>query len=115
DAAAGDVLGWAEALRACIRSHQRDVELLRPWAMRARVKTGSLDRSATQLESIPNLGDLPDLYDDAASQHSMLEQAAVAHAGEAARSRFGTNFVVGLDVRVPDAVAGDACAGRQPA
>ncbi len=32
DAAAGDVLAWAEALRACIRSHQRDVELLKPWA-----------------------------------------------------------------------------------
>jgi cyclic beta-1,2-glucan synthetase len=84
DAAAGDVLGWAEALRACIRSHQRDVDLLRPWAVRARVKTGALDRSATQLESIPKLGDLPDLYDDAASQRSMLNQAAVAHAGEAA-------------------------------
>src|SRR5208337_2078398 len=34
---------------------------------------------------------------------------------DAGRSRLGADFVVGLDVRVPDAVAGDARAGGQPA
>ena len=86
DSAAGDVLAWAEALRSCIRSHQRDVELLKPWAVRARVKTGALDISSTQLESIPKLGDLPDLYNDAASWDSTLDRAALARAGDAART-----------------------------
>ena len=35
--------------------------------------------------------------------------------GDAARQRLGADLLVGLDVRVPDAVAGDARAGRQPA
>ena len=34
---------------------------------------------------------------------------------DAGRPRLGAGLVVGLDVRVPDAVAGDARAGRQPA
>ena len=37
-------------------------------------------------DSIPTLGDLPDLYNDAASQDSTLDQAAAAHASEAARA-----------------------------
>ncbi len=32
DAEATEVLAWAESLRACIRSHQREIELLLPWA-----------------------------------------------------------------------------------
>ncbi len=40
DAAAGDVLTWAEALQACIRSHRRDVELLKPWASCRRRRGG---------------------------------------------------------------------------
>ncbi len=71
DLAAADVLVWAEALRACIRSHQRDVELLKPLAT-----------DGTPLESIPKLGDLPDLY----NEHSTLDQAAAARAGGAARA-----------------------------
>ncbi len=70
DLAAGEVLIWAEALRACFRSHQRDVELLKPWT----------------LDSIPALGDLPDLYSDAASQNSAPDQDALARAREAARA-----------------------------
>ncbi len=84
DSAADNVLAWTEALRACIRSHQRNVELLKPWAMRARVKTGALDAGSTQVESIPKLGDLPDLYNDAATHGSTLDQPAVARAGAAA-------------------------------
>jgi cyclic beta-1,2-glucan synthetase len=71
DPAAADVLGWAEALRACIRSHQRDIELLKPWT----------------LESMPALGDLPDLYSNAsASRDSALDRVAVARAGGAAKA-----------------------------
>ncbi|MGA9724355.1 MAG: glucoamylase family protein [Candidatus Binatus sp.] len=71
DPAAADVLAWAEALRACIRSHQRDIELLKPWT----------------LDSMPALGDLPDLYNDApASRDSALDRVAVARAGGAAKA-----------------------------
>ncbi len=70
DPASGDVLAWAEALRACIRSHQRDVELLKPCT----------------LDSIPALGDLPDLYDAAASRDSSLDPSALAQARDAAKS-----------------------------
>ncbi|MFZ0678249.1 MAG: glucoamylase family protein, partial [Candidatus Binatus sp.] len=85
DSSAADVLVWSEALRACIGSHQRDLELLKPWTAGARVKTGTPD-GATQLESIPKLGDLPDLFDDATVQRSTLDQAAAAHASEEARA-----------------------------
>ncbi len=85
DSSAADVLVWSEALRACIGSHQRDLELLKPWTAGARVKTGTPD-GATQLESIPKLGDLPDLYNDATVQRSTLDQAAAAHASEEARA-----------------------------
>ena len=70
DPAAADVLVWAEALRACIASHQRDLELLEPLAT----------DGTTTLESIPKLGDLPDLYNDTAT----LDKDVAAHAGEAA-------------------------------
>jgi cyclic beta-1,2-glucan synthetase len=86
DPAAAEVLVWAEALRACIRSHDRDAELLRPWALRERVKTGSLDRAATSLDAMPTLGDLPDLYDDAVSQASAHDKDAPARAREAAKA-----------------------------
>ena len=64
DSAAADVLAWAEALRACIRSHRRDIELLKPWSTRG-ARDAAFDDPATQLDSIPALGDLPDLYDEA--------------------------------------------------
>ncbi len=71
DPGAADLLAWAEALRACIRSHQRDIELLKPLT----------------LDSMPALGDLPDLYSDAsASRDSTLDHVAVACAGGAAKS-----------------------------
>ena len=72
DPAAADVLIWAEALRSCIASHQRDLELLEPLAT----------DGTTTLESIPKLGDLPDLYNDTAT----LDQDVAARAGEAARA-----------------------------
>ena len=64
DVAAADVLAWAEALRASIRSHRRDVELLKPWPTRA-AHDAAFDTPPSQLDSIPALGDLPDLYDEA--------------------------------------------------
>ena len=54
----------AEALRASIRSHRRDVELLKPWPTRA-AHDAAFDTPPSQLDSIPALGDLPDLYDEA--------------------------------------------------
>ena len=78
DAAAGDVLVWAEALQACIRSHQRDVELLKPWASCGDVAAAS--------DSIPTLGDLPDIYNEAASRDSTLDHAELARASDAAKA-----------------------------
>ena len=70
DRAAGDVLVWAEALRACIGSHQRDVELLKPGT----------------LNSIPTLGDLPDIYSEAASRESTVDHDALVRARDSAIS-----------------------------
>jgi len=78
DSASADVLVWAEALRACIRSHQRDVELLKPLATRG-------TDGATH-DSIPTLGDLPDINNDAASRDSALDHVAVARASDAAKA-----------------------------
>ena len=78
DAAAGDVLIWAEALQACIRSHRRDVELLKPWA--------SCGDGAAAADSMPTLGDLPDIYNEAASRDSTLDHAELARASDAAKA-----------------------------
>jgi cyclic beta-1,2-glucan synthetase len=78
DAAAGDVLTWAEALQACIRSHRRDVELLKPWA--------SCGDAAAAAHSIPTLGDLPDIYNEAASRDSTLDHGELLRASDAAKA-----------------------------
>ena len=78
DAAAGDVLIWAEALQACIRSHRRDVELLEPLA--------SCGDGAAAADSLPALGDLPDIYNEAASRDSTLDHAELARASDAAKA-----------------------------
>ena len=76
DFPSGEVLAWAEALRACIGSHQRDVELLKPLA--------NQDAGATTPHAVPTLGDLPDLYNNAASRDSALDRVPVARASDAA-------------------------------
>jgi cyclic beta-1,2-glucan synthetase len=85
DPAAADVLTWAEALRASIRSHQRDIELLKPWVSRG-TREATPDAVATQLDSMPALGELPDLYDEAGSRDSTLDLHALARARDAAKS-----------------------------
>ena len=74
DSAADDVLTWAEALRACVRSHQKDLELLKPLA------TGAPS------DAIPRLGDLPDIYNEAATRDSPVDQDMVARASDAAKA-----------------------------
>jgi cyclic beta-1,2-glucan synthetase len=76
DPAAGEVLAWAEALRACISSHQRDVELLKPLATHG--------AGVTTPDAVPTLGDLPDIYSDATSGGTALDQFPVARASDAA-------------------------------
>jgi cyclic beta-1,2-glucan synthetase len=86
DSAAADVLAWAEALRACIRSHRRDINLLKPWSTRGARDAAFYD-SATELDSIPALGDLPDLYNEAIGQPgSAANHEAMARARDAAKS-----------------------------
>ena len=78
DPAAADVLAWAEALQACVRSHQRDVELLKPWALRAarerrpiRCRCWAIWRTYIA---------------DLASRDSTLDQVAIARASDAAKA-----------------------------
>ena len=78
DPAVADVLAWAEVLQACIRSHQRDVELLKPWLSRA--------ASGDAAESMPMLSDLADIYSDMASRDSTLDHDAIARASDAAKA-----------------------------
>ena len=78
DPAATDVLAWAEALRACIRSHQRDLELLKPLA--------NPDTRDATLETIPALGDLVDIYNEASGRDSTLDKDAIAPARDAAKA-----------------------------
>ena len=96
DPAAADVLAWAEALQACIRSHRRDVELLKPWASRR------CERRDVA-ESMPMLGDLADIYSDLASRDSTLDQDALARGerrGQGARAAAdGTRRDRGQDAR----------------
>ena len=72
DGAGAEVLAWAEAMRASIDSHRREVELLMPWASlvtgdaaiapaRANAAGISPDYAlGAVFDSIPTLGDLPD-------------------------------------------------------
>jgi len=62
DGASQTVLVWAEAARATVRDHERDLEALMPWAR----LTGSGAHVAgvdTLLGSVPTLVDLPDRCD----------------------------------------------------
>jgi cyclic beta-1,2-glucan synthetase len=72
-----EVLEWAELLRACIRSHQREIELLMPWAIIMASETASAlgsiesrkncgeDALETLLASVPTLATLSDRCDQA--------------------------------------------------
>jgi cyclic beta-1,2-glucan synthetase len=61
DDAGADLLWWAEALRSCIRSHERDVELLLPWAQVPSADVALRDLFA----SMPTLADLGDRCEEA--------------------------------------------------
>lgn len=65
DGASADVLTWAEAVRASIQGHARDLEQLMPWARlvaAARVdgETSPEEALGSLFDSIPTLADLPD-------------------------------------------------------
>jgi cyclic beta-1,2-glucan synthetase len=64
---AGDVQVWADALRATLQTHRRDLEAIMPWvsvlAADACLQTACPELTA--LASIPNLADLPDLCERA--------------------------------------------------
>ena len=75
------------------RRHARP-ELLRPAGLRGAARELRRDRQGRRAGA------------------ALVPPRARAHAG---RSRLGADLVVGIDVRVPDAVAGDARAGGEPA
>jgi cyclic beta-1,2-glucan synthetase len=90
-----EVLAWADLLRACIRSHQREIELLMPWAILVANETapapGSIeskricgeDALETSFFSMPTLATLPDRCDQATGilMRRRIELAANAGAG----------------------------------
>jgi len=63
DGDAEDVLTWAEALRAAIRAHGRDAEVLMPFAP----MVADADALGPLFDSIPTLADLPDRCEAAIS------------------------------------------------
>ncbi len=111
-----DVLIWAEAMRASIRSHLRDIELLLPWASLLAGDDGFvaaiMDRNAAPedalgpfLATIPTLADLPDHCEAAIRTlaHRRAQLAAETAAGDGARAK--------LDALV-EALEGSARAAR---
>ena len=70
DSAGAGLLAWANAIRTCINSHQREVELLVPWAIAPFSETSPISKNAGEnfpedlfgsiFETIPSLGELPD-------------------------------------------------------
>ncbi|MHB8381389.1 MAG: GH36-type glycosyl hydrolase domain-containing protein [Candidatus Binataceae bacterium] len=75
DGPSTELLAWANAIRVCIDSHRREVELLMPWAMAPGAVTGSASKDGAGnflndlfgalFDSIPTLGELPDRCDEA--------------------------------------------------
>ncbi len=72
DGAGAELLAWADAIRASIESHRREVESLMPWASLVTLdaaiappskEAGGISQDnvlGTLFDSIPTLGDLPD-------------------------------------------------------
>jgi cyclic beta-1,2-glucan synthetase len=72
-----EILAWADSLRACIRSHQREIELLMPWAVLVASEAPSTPCSIesgatcvdnaleTLFDSVPTLATLSDRCDQA--------------------------------------------------
>ena len=98
DGEATEVLAWAESLRGCIRSHQREIELLLPWAVLLVSKATPTPRSAQSASifgdqafedlflSMPTLATLSDRCEQATSilLHRRMELAAnPAESGDA--------------------------------
>jgi cyclic beta-1,2-glucan synthetase len=85
DDAGADVLCWAEALRSSIQSHERDLELLLPWALGRtdHVALGSL------LASMPTLAELPDRCEEAIELLARGPEPCTAQADALGRSARG--------------------------
>jgi cyclic beta-1,2-glucan synthetase len=64
---AGDVGIWVDALRATLRTHRRDLDLLMPWAslLAANPRLRAACPDLSTLTSVPNLADLPKLCERA--------------------------------------------------
>jgi cyclic beta-1,2-glucan glucanotransferase len=78
DGEGAEFLTWVEAVRSSIRSHERDLEWLMPWA-RLLVDDGEL---GPILGAIPNLADLPDRC-EAAIRLLLRRRAELAARGDA--------------------------------
>src|SRR5260370_26494355 len=63
DSEDNETLAWAEALRRCIASHQREGELLMPWASLLALD----DELGTLFDTMPTLGTLADRCEQATS------------------------------------------------
>ena len=78
DSAGAELLAWADAIRACIDSHRREVELLMPWAAAPLAVTEPASQAAGDtgenlpedlfgaiFDSLPTLSELPDRCEQA--------------------------------------------------
>ncbi len=90
DAASSEVLIWAEALRASIQSHERDIDRLMPW--------GRLDAGAPELapflHSVPTPAELPDRCEAAVRILAGQRAELVARADEGKESLARTDALL---------------------
>lgn len=85
DAAATEVLAWAEAVRRSIRDQERDVDQLLPWARLVGDAPATADDSLSALlDAVPALSDLPDRCE--AAILALRRQAPAGAAPDAARA-----------------------------
>ena len=113
-ARAAELLAWAEAIRASIDSHRREVELLMPWASLITGDSAIAPAEQTAagispgcalgavFDSIPTLGDLPDRCEAAIG---ILARRKAALAADGGKDGEAGATAAGACARV-DAVAG---------
>ncbi len=82
---------WADAIGASVRSHQRDLELLMPWAAliaRDPALAAPDDELAPLLAAMPTLADLPDLCEAAIAILTRRRHGRAPQSARTARPKF---------------------------
>ena len=123
DDAGAELLAWAGAIRASIDTHRREVDLLMPWATLLTLDAGvapatkeadgiSQDSLFGNLfDSIPTLGDLPDLCAEAIGILAHRKAALAAKIDETGETDATASASVRIDM-IAEALARSAVAAR---